>query len=317
MADNAVTPADPLDTAVQAVHRTLDRAASGCGWPELELRLRQRLIEPGLPPITLLATAACLAAGGSAEGAAGLCAAGLLVVTCTRWLDDLSDRDRDDALWCEIGPARTMTLAAGALTLAWTTLLAESAPSALAVWFGAATLRIGAGQDLDLGLTAPTVDQGWQIMRGKTAAGIALLCGGGALVAGADPTPYDAFGSHLGVALQLLDDRDSVVDPDGRGDLRSGKAANMVLVHGMHGAHADEVRDRWERGDADAVRALLVSGGSTRAVLAAAVHERDLALASLAAAPPPTTPAAVRGRQALVDFAHGVFADLPYLPAAV
>jgi geranylgeranyl pyrophosphate synthase len=309
--ERASSAADPLGPAVAAVTACLREAARSCEWPELERRLHERLIDPGLPPTALLPLASCAAGGGAPERAAPFSAACLLVMTCTRWLDDLSDRDCAGALWQDAGEARTITLSAGALTLAWRTLLAADPGPALIARFAQATLRTGAGQDLDLSLETPSVEEGWSILRGKTGAGLALLCAGGAVVAHADPLPYHAFGEHVGVMLQLLDDLDSVVTPRGIGDLVGRKGCNMVLVHGMHAAHGAEVRRLWSLHNSSDLRSLLISSGSVHAVLAAALQERDLALASLAVAKIESGALAELGRDTLVGFARGVFDDLP------
>ncbi|OUM02259.1 hypothetical protein A8M77_11260 [Variovorax sp. JS1663] len=299
-----------MGPSVAAVVACLREAARSCEWPELERRLHERLIDPGLPPTALLPLASCAAAGGAPVRAAPLSAACLLVITCTRWLDDLSDRDCAGALWQDAGEARTITLSAGALTLAWRTLLEADFGPALTARFAQATLRTGAGQDLDLTLETPSVEQGWSILRGKTGAGLALMCAGGAVIAHADPAPYHSFGEHVGVMLQLLDDLDSIVAPRGIGDLAGRKGCNMVLVHGMHGAHRTEVQRLWSLGASRELRRLLISSGSAQAVLAAALQERDLALASLGMAKIDRQPLAELGRDTLTGFARGVFDDL-------
>jgi geranylgeranyl pyrophosphate synthase len=306
--------ADPLE-ALDDVRRAIEAALAGCSWPELKKQVTAYLLAPPLPRLALLPLATCAASGGTPRQAAVVASASLLLVLSTRWLDDLADRDRDDTLHQSIGEGRAMTLAAGALSLAWWQLATSPVvPRPLLARFGDATLRLGAGQDQDLRGGEVTVEQAWEILRGKTAAGFAFLCESGGWMAGAPAAECAVLaraGEHLGVMIQLLDDLDGVLSPQGRGDLAIRKQSNLLLVHGLNGPQRETMRRLLADGDTARLRDLLLATGAAPAVLAAALQERDLALQAFGELAPRPGGTAGLGRQRLINFTRGVFSQLP------
>lgn len=306
--------ADPL-AALDDVRRAMEDALAGCSWPELKKQVKIYLLDPPLPRIALLPLAACAAAGGTPRSAAVVASASMLLVLSTRWLDDLADRDRDGTLQHRVGEGRAMTLAAGALSLAWRQLATSpTVPRPLLARFGDATLRLGAGQDQDLRGGEITMEQAWEILRGKTAAGFAFLCESGGWMAGASAAECAALaraGEHLGVLIQLLDDLDGVLAPQGQGDLATRKQSNLLLVHGLNGPQSEIMRRLLADGDTARLRDLLLETGAAHAVLAAALQERDLALQAFGELAPRSGGTADLGRQRLINFTRGVFSQLP------
>lgn len=103
------------------------------------------------------------------------------------------------------------------------------------------------GQALDMAAEiAPlplTLDQISQLQAGKTGALIRFAAQAGAIIAGADPKPLDAYAQALGLAFQIADDiLDVKGDPTKAGkrlgkDAEAGKATFVSLL-GLDGAEA-------------------------------------------------------------------------------
>ena len=103
------------------------------------------------------------------------------------------------------------------------------------------------GQALDMAAevaTAPlTLDQITHLQAGKTGALIRFAAQAGAIIAGADPRPLDAYAQALGLAFQIADDiLDVKGDPEKAGkrlgkDAEAGKATFVSLL-GLEGAEA-------------------------------------------------------------------------------
>ena len=311
---NSVSLSDPV-SALEDVRLALRVLLDDCPWPELKTQIEAHLINAPLPTIAVLPLAACAAVGSNPRKAAVAASASLLLAISTRWLDDLSDRDREHALWTKIGASRTMTLAAGALTLAWQQLAVNTeVPRQLLERFGAATLKLGAGQDRDLMSNEISVEQSWEILRGKTAVGFAFMLESGGWMAEATQQECNILyrcGEHIGVTIQLLDDLDGVLSPDGIGDLATQKHSNLLLVHGLNGLHRQRVRQLLKHEEVETLRDFLVEIGSARAVLAAALQEKELALKALNELPSHSSAAASLGRERIANFIIGVFSNLP------
>ena len=103
------------------------------------------------------------------------------------------------------------------------------------------------GQALDMAAevaeTPLTLDQITQLQAGKTGALIRFAARAGAIIAGADPKPLDAYAQALGLAFQIADDiLDVKGDPAKAGkrlgkDAAAGKATFVSLL-GLQGAEA-------------------------------------------------------------------------------
>jgi geranylgeranyl diphosphate synthase type I len=151
---------------------------------------------------------------------------------------------------------------------------------------------------------------------------MALACRLGVLTALDDPVlaePYARFGRHMGNAAQLLDDLDGAFRPYGRGDLTTGRVT-MAVLFGLTANHPARA-ELWAIVDggrlaarADRVRAILEAIGTREFLLWSALQERQLALAALAELHDLRGETAAAGRDALLAFADGLFADGEELP---
>jgi geranylgeranyl pyrophosphate synthase len=264
-----------------------------------------------LPPHVILPLASAAATGGKPEKALSVAAACGFLIVATRWFDDVQDRDRKESLWREVGPGRAVNLAATALTVAWSALAGESKEALHA--FGRYTVVLARAQDLDLmSGTARTLDDYWQLMRGKTGAALALACEAGALAARPervqDAELCGSFGEHLGVLMQILDDLDGAFHPDGIGDLAAGKVTLPVL-YGLAIDH--EAREELDEivhcgllpACAERALAILQTIDTREFLVWNALDERRRALACLDRLAPAQDKATEQGRDALRAFA--------------
>jgi geranylgeranyl diphosphate synthase type I len=316
--------AAPLVQLLPRVRALALSHAACAGWPALAEQVERHLSGGPLPLPVILPLAACAAVGGDPEEAVPAAAACALLLLCVRWLDDAHDRDRGDALWAEVGGARATNLAAGALTLAWSALAAAPLPPAVMRAFGDGTLAMGAGQDADLrGGGDPA--QCMEAVRGKSGAAYQLATLTGALAGRGRPAHVDAcaaYGMHVGLLLQLLDDLEGAFTPAGAGDLACGKAT-LPVVYALAPAspRADELREVLAAGAlarrAADVRRMLEESGARDFLLASAIREREAALAALETLPPPRTGWARAGRDALEAFADAAFTGFDALDAGL
>jgi geranylgeranyl pyrophosphate synthase len=291
----------------------LDERFATLHWRTLEHALRAELLEARLPSPCTLPFAACAAVGGHPTQATPVAAAGLVFIQATRWLDDLADQDRDDALHLRVGTDRAILLSAGAMSVAWEILATTPrlAPEVLAS-FGRAVRASGVGQERDLAREVASLEAGWEVVRGKTGAGYAWLLRGGAEAAGCAPAAAELLGlagEHLGVAIQLLDDLDSLYDPLGRDDVRSHNGVNLGVVRALFGPRAEQARALWTAHDVAGFRSLLSALGTRQALTAAAWTEVRLAREALAALP--CSPGAAPWRDYLDAYAVQLFERLP------
>jgi octaprenyl-diphosphate synthase len=146
---------------------------------------------------------------------------------------------------------------------------------------------------------ATTEAQYLDVIRKKTAVLFAAAAEGGGILAGAPAETcarLHAFGLHLGLAFQLIDDAlDYAGDPGRMGknvgdDLAEGKPT-LPLIHAIANAAAPDservrtaIRTR-DGSDLHGILGIVEAAGSLAYTRAAAVRERDRALVSLVALP--------------------------------
>jgi geranylgeranyl diphosphate synthase, type II len=249
-----------LEEAARITDRDLDgvlaRAAEGSA--RLAEAMRYSVFAGGKRLRPALAIACCRAVGGRDEAVAPFASALELVHTYSLVHDDLPSMDDDDLRRGRPTSHRvfgeaTAILAGDALhTLAFETLLERTEPPALARALALELAKAAgcegmvAGQIEDLGADGqpPDADRIRSIHRGKTAALLRAACRGGALAGNADEADVeslDRYGTHLGLAFQIVDD---VLDVTGTaeslgktpGKDRSRRKMTYVALDGVEGS---------------------------------------------------------------------------------
>lgn len=191
------------------------------GWEDIEGHPEQASGGKLLRPVAvLLAAEAC---GAPAEQAVAAAAAVELVHNFSLLHDDVEDRSdfrRGRAnVWTFAGVAQAINTGDGMFTLARLAtyrLLDAGVPAERVVAamreLDDACIRLVEGQYLDIAFETRidvTQDEYWRMAAGKTAAMFAAPFAMGAVIAGAEPRVVDAFrafGHHIGLAFQAVDD---------------------------------------------------------------------------------------------------------------
>ncbi|MEV7595863.1 polyprenyl synthetase family protein [Kitasatospora sp. NPDC089797] len=313
----AITPA--LHGIVGELPETVRRVAGyHIGWWDAEGRPTADSGKAVRPALTL---ACARAAGGAATpGVLDAAAAVELVHDFSLLHDDVMDRDTSrrhrPAAWTVFGMDRAVLTGDLLLTAALRRLCA----TALAPVLADAVLELGTGQAADLAFEEAAevgLAECLAMVEGKTGAILGAACELGALAAGAAAPAaagYRAFGRHLGVAFQLVDDALSIWgDPRRTGkptgnDLAARKKSLPVTAALLSGTAAGDELARLLTGargldPATTARAAdLVDRAGGRSWAAAEVDRRiDAALRALAGAgPTPEGAAELRAIAALV-----------------
>jgi geranylgeranyl diphosphate synthase type I len=206
----------------------------------------------------------------SAEAAGAPAATGLpgavaveLVHNFSLLHDDLMDGDLERrhrrTVWAVWGPSSAILTGDALLVLANEALLDSGSPhaGAAALLLSTATRDLIRGQVQDLAFERRndvTLAECLDMAAGKTAALMSASAAIGAVLAGAGPQPVGAlaaFGSHLGIAFQLVDDVLGIWgDPEITGkpiysDLRSRKKTLPVTYALGHGGRAGRRLADW------------------------------------------------------------------------
>lgn len=318
---NVTNLAYPLSSLYPEIRRRIDTSVADAS-PTFRTQVKQRLTERPLPPVLLLPPAACAAVGGDPHQTLSISAAcGMLLLTM-RWFDDLEDRDRQGALWQEVGNSRALNLAAYALTRAWGILAEDSTvPRTILVAFSRATETLARGQDMDLSNNVDSFDRLWELMRTKTGAAFAFAAEAGAISGTRDTNRISIlhnFGEQLGIMLQLLDDLLGIFRPVGQGDLALSKIS-LALLYGLTFDHpaTSELRQIVKRGDLgieqDRVRRILEDIDVRTFVAWVAIRQRQQSLDTLAKLGSAQTPFEEEGRKILLSLLDSGISDLEEL----
>jgi geranylgeranyl diphosphate synthase type I len=255
-----------------------------------------------------LALLSAQAAGAPQQGLPGATAVEL-VHAFSLLHDDIMDADEErhhrPAAWTVFGPDRAILAGDAALALAFRVLL--DAPSshraAACESLVTATGRLIDGQARDLGLEGrvdATPEEVSRMCAGKTGALLACAASIGAVLAGAgsDVTePLAAFGEHVGLAFQAVDDMLGIWgDPALTGkpvyrDLARRKSSLPVAI-ALQAGGEDAARlagllgrPKLDPSGLEAAAALVEACGGRAGASDRAARELDLALAVLDAAP--------------------------------
>ena len=232
-----------------------------------------------------------------------------LVHTFSLLHDDIMDGDGErhhrPAAWAVFGSARAILAGDAVLALAFRVLIDAGSPHRAAALesLADATTRLIDGQaaDLDLeGRVDATPQQCTEMCAGKTGALLECAASIGAVLAGAGDEvtgPLRAFGGHLGLAFQAVDDLlgiwgdPAVTGKPVFGDLVQRKTSLPVAIAlASAGADARRLADLLGRahldpGELAAAAALVEACGGRDGAVAQAEEQLGLALAALGAAP--------------------------------
>ncbi|HZQ10335.1 MAG TPA: polyprenyl synthetase family protein [Anaerolineae bacterium] len=216
----------------------------------------------------LLCLWSCEAAGGDWRKALPAAAALELIHNFSLLHDDIEDQSEErrgrKTVWNVWGLAQAVNAGDAMFVLAHLALDKLGANISLDRYseihraFDAATLKLTHGQYLDIGYegaTGVTLEQYFEMVRGKTAALIAVSCEIGARLATADERIIRAFvdyGENAGIAFQIADDvlglwgDPEVTGKSARTDLLSRKKSYPVLA-AMYSIKGEELRALYEK----------------------------------------------------------------------
>jgi geranylgeranyl pyrophosphate synthase len=311
-----VTSPLALAELIPAIHHHL-QAAVAESWLGLHEPL-QRLLSAQRPEV-LLSLAACEAAGGAAADATPVSAAILATEISFLILDDVYDRDRPQAVWRAVGPARACNIAAAFQALSFKILvdasLAPTQRERIVRRLCGGYLAVASGQDQDLTGAPVDLDSYWAIAERKTGAAYATALEAGALVATDDERALQAlrtFGYYLGLAAQVFNDLRGIWAPNGLSDLERGKVTlPVVYALGCEHEGRDLLRAIVKEGELPryqhTVREMLDRIDVRAFLLWAALQHREKALAALGSIP------ANAGTGFLEDFITGSFGNIDEL----
>jgi len=287
-------------------------------WPELK-QIVDVLLDEQLIPEAILPLASCDAVGGEARRAIHVSAALTTAATSLRILDDLEDKDRPEALWNRVGPARTWNYAAAfqsmTFSLVQQSLLEKEKIQKIISTFTDMYMHMAYGQDRDIIGNTRTVEDYWTTVADKIAQGYAAGCAVGAMVATDNNDLIDAcrdFGFHLGYVIQIVNDTESIWANNGTTDLKQGKIT-LPLIYGLTTKHPrhDElvslIRDGKIASHEGLIKEILDSVDTKSFLLWAALKERDQALKAISMFPDS------EGRQVLEAYVTGLFGDIEFL----
>ena len=285
------------------------------GWQGLH-QILEKLFKEAMIPEAALPLVSCKAVNGDPQDAVHVTAALVALGVCLRIFDDLEDQDKADDLWQLVGIPRAWNYASAIHILAFEILSKAPLSSDLFRQVNQhcidAFFRIAAGQDRDLAGTTKTIEDYWLTVEMKSACFVTTACTMGAMMGTNDPELIQAcgvFGHHLGFALQIFNDMESIWRPKGVTDLQQGKVT-LPLLYGLqidHPGHdelqaivrANEIAAQEER-----IKAILDEIDTRGFLIWAALKERDQALAAVQVCPN------AEGKEALEAYITGMFGDI-------
>jgi geranylgeranyl diphosphate synthase, type I len=189
--------------------------------------------------VAILPLVSCHAVNGIARNAIPVSAALIAVEVSLRIFDDLEDKDRSGQLWEVIGEARAWNYASAIHILSFEILSHSSLPDLVFrkvnQLFIEAFFEIAEGQEYDLAGEVKTIEEYWRTIELKTARAYSAACASGAMVGTENLEMIHAcstFGHHVGLAIQIFNDMESIWQPNGITDLKQGKLT-LPLLYGL------------------------------------------------------------------------------------
>ena len=286
--------------------------------PALKQVLEKFFAESILPE-AMLPLASCKAVGGNPKDAIYISAALIAMEAGLRILDDLQDQDRTWQLWQEVGIKRAWNYSSASHLLGLQIL--SQAPFApdlfhrIHQYFLNAFFQIAAGQDRDLAGNTKTIEDYWLSIEMKTGSGFATACAAGAMVGTDDPELIQAcgvFGHHLGLAIQIFNDMESIWLPEGVTDFKQGKVT-LPLLYGLQTNHPEReellslVKNNEIASHAERIKEILDNIDTKGFLIWAALKEREQALEAIKICPN------AEGKEVLESYITGMFGDIDLL----
>jgi len=288
-------------------------------WPEFAVIISD-IVEcvPTLPE-AILPLATCKAVHGDVNKAVHVSAAVVIAAAALRTFDDALDQDRAKGLWYYTGPSRAWNYGTALEALCFNILsqspLTKKQVNQIISHFAETFWRVASGQDRDQLGNTKTVEDYWFTIEQKSAWPYQTSCLCGALVGTKNTSLIDAcgaFGYHLGLALQVLNDMESIWCTDGKTDLAQGKIT-LALLYGLttNHPHQEELKFLVTSGNfanhESQIKQILDEIGTQEFLIWAALKERELALAALTGFPNH------EGVETLNDYMTGLFGDIDVL----
>jgi geranylgeranyl diphosphate synthase type I len=287
-------------------------------WPELGGVL-EKLFEEPIPLEAALPLAACKAVNGDPKDAIHVTAAMLAFAVCLRIFDELQDQDRPDQLWEKVGSARAWNYASSVHILCFEILSKAPLPPSIFHRINQTCIDtyfcIAAGQDRDLAGVTKTIEDYWKTIEMKTGSAYATACATGAMAGTESSSLIQAcgvYGHHSGMAVQILNDMDSIWQPDGITDLKQGKIT-LPLLYGLQSNHSEReellsiVTANEIASHADRIKEILDHIDTKSFLIWAALKEREQALEAIKICPN------AEGREVLESYLTGMFGDIDLL----
>ncbi|WP_298740403.1 polyprenyl synthetase family protein [uncultured Chitinophaga sp.] len=216
-------------------------------WQALKY-IAEKWMEKDLPPETGIPMACCQYAGGNALQATGVTAALLAGAISLRILDDLSDKDRVDTLWNVAGENRAWNFAFAfkmiSLQILHTAIIDNERRNHVQEVYLDKLMQMGAGQDMDLSNRAATFESYWKMMDLKAGTPFGCAAWLGAVAVSANRDIWNAcyaYGHHLGLAIQILNDREGIWSGKSVSDLDRGKVT-LPLLYALYCEHTHKER---------------------------------------------------------------------------
>ncbi len=287
-------------------------------WPGMG-NILGKLFEEPIIPEAMLPLASCKAVNGNPKDAVHVSAALLAMGMSVRVFDDLFDQDRSGELWGQVGPERTWNYASVVHNLSFEILnrapLHHDIRQKINQYLIDSFFCIAAGQDRDLSGVTKTIEDYWQTAEMKSGNIYATACAAGAIAGNGNDDLVHAcgvFGHHLGLAIQILNDMESIWLPRGITDLKQGKIT-LPLLYGLTKDHPEKdelkslVSSNQIASHSERIKEILDNIDTKTFLIWAALKEREQALEAISACPD------MEGRKALESFITGMFGDIDSL----
>lgn len=160
-----------------------------------------------------------------------------------------------------------------------------------------------------------SIEDYWRTIELKTAKAYSAACASGAMVGTENPELIEAcgtFGHHVGLAIQIFNDMESIWQPDGITDLKQGKIT-LPLLYGLQSQHPERdellslVTDNEIATHAERIKEILDNIDTKSFLIWAALKEREQALEAIKICPN------AEGKEVLESYITGMFGDIDLL----